>query len=215
MGLRSVAAVYGILSSWILNWPAKFNSRVRVKVPKHTPRLLPNNKILKHAIRVAPVLGTHNYITTVRVSGSRPHVRPIASLRGFTYMANCADSDMQQAYSGLQYTIFEAALIWLQPGRPSLLRLATGWMAQGSNPRKGTRFSLFQNCRRLVLGPSLLPIQWVTWLLPVCAFKHSPPSSGEVKNKCSYVPIPCICLPVVDKDFTFLFSYSYYDRLQQ
>ena len=100
-----------ILSSWILNWPVKFNSRVRVKVPKHTPRLLPNNKILKHAIQVTPVLGTHNYITTVCVSRSRPHVKPIASLR---------DSDMQQAYSGLQYTVFETLLICLEPGKLSL-----------------------------------------------------------------------------------------------
>jgi hypothetical protein len=55
---------------------------------------------------------------------------------------------------------------------------------------------LFTTASRMALGPTQPPIQWVPGALslgvkwPGCEADHSPPSSAEVKNACSYTSTP-------------------------
>jgi hypothetical protein len=105
-------------------------------------------------------------------------------------MASCTDSDTQQAYSGLQYSFSKLFLFVLSPASVAGTAISYGLDCPGFESSQGHEIFSFSKPSRLLLGPSQLPIQWVTWFFPMCKFEHSAPSIAEVKNKCSYVPIP-------------------------
>jgi hypothetical protein len=75
-------------------------------------------------------------------------------------------------------------------------RRATGWMIGGFESWQ--ELGVFES--RSVLGPTQPPIQWVPGALslgvkrPGREVDHSPPSSAEVKNACSYTSTPPIRL---------------------
>jgi hypothetical protein len=79
----------------------------------------------------------------------------------------------------------------------SVQRLGYGLDGRGSIPGRGSDgIFLFTTASRPALGPTQLPFQWVPTALtpsikrPVREADHSPPSSAEVENKCSYTSAP-------------------------
>jgi hypothetical protein len=72
------------------------------------------------------------------------------------------------------------------------------WMigVVGFDFRRGLGIFLFTTASRTALGPTQPPIQWEPGALfmavkrPGREADHSPPSSAEVKNACSYISTP-------------------------
>lgn len=78
-------------------------------------------------------------------------------------MASCTDIQKQQAYSKLQYTVFEAFLFVLSRASVVGIAISYGLDGPGFESSQGHEIFSFSKLSRLVLGPSQLPIQWVTW----------------------------------------------------
>jgi hypothetical protein len=80
----------------------------------------------------------------------------------------------------------------------SVERWATGWTigVLGFDSRRGLGIFLFTAASRVALGPTQPPIQWVSGALslgvkrPGREANHSLPSSAEIKNAWSYIPLP-------------------------
>jgi hypothetical protein len=73
----------------------------------------------------------------------------------------------------------------------------------GFDSRRGLGIFLFTTVSRTALGPTQPPVQWIPAALslgvkqPGREADHSPPSSAEVKNECSYTSTPSIRLHAV------------------
>jgi hypothetical protein len=69
---------------------------------------------------------------------------------------------------------------------------------RGSIPGKGKRFCLLHSSKP-TLGPTQCPVQWVPGALspgvnwPWREADHSPPSSDEVKNSGTILPLAAMC----------------------
>jgi hypothetical protein len=80
----------------------------------------------------------------------------------------------------------------------SVWRWATDWTigVLGFDSRRWLGNFLFTTVSRTALGPTQPPIPWVPGALtlginlPGREANHSPPSSAEVKNSCSYISTP-------------------------
>jgi hypothetical protein len=92
--------------------------------------------------------------------------------------------------------------------------------SSGFDSRRGLGIFLFTTAFRTALGPTQPPIQWVPGALslgirrPGCEAEHSPPSSAEVKNACSYTSTPqyvfmAWCLVKHRDNFTFTFTFTF------
>jgi hypothetical protein len=79
-------------------------------------------------------------------------------------------------------------------------RWAMCWVIGCSSPGRGWRIFIFATASRPALGPTQLPIQWVTGNLSLLIKRpgreadHSPPPSAKVKNAWSYIYTPPIRL---------------------
>ena len=87
-----------------------------------------------------------------------------------------------------------------------------GWMVRGLNPGRDKNFFSSPNRPERLQVPLSLhfsgyrgSFSGVKW--PGRKFNHSPPSSAEVKNECSYTSTVAICSHGVDKEnFTFVYK---------
>jgi hypothetical protein len=99
--------------------------------------------------------------------------------------------------------------------RDSPVSMLTDWMTGILFPVWANNFYILATASTPALGPTLPPIQWVSWVLPggvklpSCEADHPPPPSAEVKNAWSYSSTPpCVfmawCLVKHRGNFTFL-----------
>jgi hypothetical protein len=83
------------------------------------------------------------------------------------------------------------------------ITLGYGLDDRGLEPRQGLGIFLFTTVSRPPLRPTQPHVQWVPWAIPLGVKRperetdHSSPSSAEVKNACSYIATPAICLHAV------------------
>ena len=115
-------------------------------------------------------------------------------------------------------TVYLTLLLWRMyyVGFEVPTDLAVDWMVRGLHPVRGRDFSLLQNIQT---GSGTHPASYLmgTWYLSQglkrsgCEVNHSPPCSGEVKNKWSCSSTHSVCLHGVKREnCTFFLRFSHW-----